>query len=200
MRYAIVLLSLAFAACGSKDVVPGPTHSPKTHPVSGDSDLKPYLNRYYLDASRFESRHVYADIVKTMKFVDGFDQQNVVGRCSILLREGKPVPQSGEIFIRRDSWGSFSEASRMGLMYHELTHCAQGRDHDPENSRTIMAPSMLDESNYTYHWYELIQQLFTKPSAPGMHLSIDNNSGKVTRIVFDMTMQDGKFTETRLMR
>lgn len=193
MRYAIALLSLAFVACGRQDNhAPGPTFDPKPNPVGGDEDLKAYLNRYYLDASRFESKHVYANIVKTMKFVDKFDKPNVVGRCWISTLSGRPVQDSGEIEILRHTWENFDEPSRMGLMYHELTHCAQGRDHDPENSKTIMAPAMLSSDTYEFYWYDLIKQLFTRPSAPSMSLTLDE---EVVRKVFEMHLVDGKLVE-----
>jgi hypothetical protein len=94
-----------------------------------------------------------------------------------------------EIEIDKEYWDNASETTRMVLIYHELTHCACGRDHDynrkpygdgtenkrdPKNingyfkdgcPRSVMFPFILEDSCTLSHYDQYIDEMFDRCEA-----------------------------------
>ena len=84
-----------------------------------DPKIQPYVNEYMWLSTQF---HIKFDDKVTIGFTK-IDHGNVVGVCYYggFFRE---------IDIDSDYWEHSTTTTRMTLMYHELSHCYCGRDHD----------------------------------------------------------------------
>ena len=60
---------------------------------------------------------------------------------------GVCYPLNRTIFIRRDTWESDGPVEREQLIWHELGHCAMGRDHNNKLLPNGHAESIMNSSS-----------------------------------------------------
>jgi hypothetical protein len=115
VNYLITLLALAtLCSCCS-----GPKL--KTHPEykGVDPTLKPYVDEY-LGLSTRKNIKFFHDVTVGFKKIN---YGNVVGICNYGLNWR-------EIDVDSDFWNNATSASKLAMLFHELTHCYCTRGHD----------------------------------------------------------------------
>lgn len=143
------------------------------------ADLQPYHDRWI----KLAKEHKLSFKRKVSIGFKKIDDKSTIGRCWYLFNRR-------EIEVDPRFWDYASEAGREALMYHELTHCFCGRDHDygkkksyPENSLeskvctvesdhpgffedgcplSMMHPRILDEMCYLSHYQHYIDEMFER--------------------------------------
>lgn len=75
-----------------------------------------------------------------------------------------------EVIIRESWWNSASQPMRESLLFHELGHCALGRDHDNSileimgisHKKSMMNSVIVNSNQYTNHKAGYLTELFTQ--------------------------------------
>lgn len=117
------------------------THS--AIPTDVSPEVTPYVTSFYEDvAYELPNKQVYE--VDSVKIVEQFPNwtskailrdKHVMGICLIINNISR------EVYIRSGYWSIMTEGSRWEIVYHELVHCALGKEgHD---SQGLMAPATV---------------------------------------------------------
>ena len=132
---SIILMGIMAFACTTLNIQSGP--APSTHV---DPKLEPLAKEYrdLAEIAKIKFTHTIGADFKRM------EEPNVIGVCY-------SSPGYRQIEIDTLFWSQADSYQRMALMYHELTHCYCGRNHDykgrdyPDNATIYISEASLAE-------------------------------------------------------
>ena len=158
VKYLIVLLLVSCGQSGH-DTRTDRIISLSIADVEIDEELKQPVKEFIGDMALYGRD--FKITFKSIKFVKEFDKNNVVGRCyyddRIEILEGM---QYDETYLKL-------------IVYHELGHCLLKFGHTPENSNTIMQPTLIGDNDYIErNWNSMVKYLITQQT----NLNLDNTA------------------------
>lgn len=104
-----------------------------------NSEFQPYLNSF-LEEAKSRGYNINANNINF--YLADIENENVGGLCN---------QRKGEIIIDREGWKTSNEKIKEFLIFHELGHCINGRDHRNETSESGECLSIMDgkENNFS---------------------------------------------------
>ena len=120
-----ILILMTILVCSSTTLISCMVMNNDIRLIPAFGSVDPKLEKYVASyESHFteEMRKRFARYKLTMGFE--FEHGDVVGQCFYMQ------PGVVEVGINERSWKYESESERENLVFHELTHCLCGRDHD----------------------------------------------------------------------
>lgn len=91
--------------------------------------------------------------IKSVLFVETFDESLVVGKCSIFSNGDRTIA------IKLSAY-QYSSYTTNALFKHEAHHCLMNSGHAPAGTAHLMAPTLLPEDYMKATWASLIVSLF----------------------------------------
>jgi hypothetical protein len=152
MRYIFTLLAIVLVlnSCGG-----GAKIEPRTKPhyVGVDKSLQPELDEYVKLAKQngIKFKRPITMGISDINVPIGTESR-VVGICF-------NYSQFKEIEIDKDQWKYHSEISRKSLLFHELTHCLCGRNHDYGNGEAYPTIEMDEVFDFLRKWHFYIPRI-----------------------------------------
>lgn len=136
MKY-LFLICLAFTGCGK--------------PPSIDLTFQPYVDQFNIEASKYGYYNLTKDV--SIEFGDTTEHAGICHTGSSLID------------INATFWSHFNVVQKEILIFHELGHCAFGKNHNEQkdsfgNPVSIMYPIMLAANVYTNNRVNYINELF----------------------------------------
>jgi hypothetical protein len=152
------LLLMTLVGCGQFDHITGraPASDPRDSTTT-DEAMLPYSIMYEKD---------YGTSVSNISLGFGTIPEGKAGMCYTWRdKDGKII--WAQIKIDQLYWQTITEKQRMNLIYHEMGHCAQGRDHlnslkDDKCPVSFMYSSVMNKGCLDKHLDEYIGELPNK--------------------------------------